>query len=80
MSIRYAQENDIEKRRRERERNVEGEIREREVKGIERVKGAKSKPNPTPNAFSKLCEWFSGRFLQKGRGTRTDPSLRGKSS
>ena len=58
----------------------EGEIREREVKGIERVKGAQSKPNPSPNVFPKLCEWFSGRFLLKGRGTRTVPSLRGKSS
>ena len=36
----------------------EGEIREREreVKGIERVKGAQSKPNPSPNAFPKLCD------------------------
>ena len=32
------------------------------------VKGAKSKPNSLPNAFSILCEWFSGRFLLKGRG------------
>ena len=46
-------------RRRDIER--EGEIREREVKG------AQSKPNPSPNAFLKLCEWFSGRFLLKGR-------------
>ena len=44
------------------------------------MKGAQSKPNPSPNAFPKLCEWFSGRFLLKGRGTRTVPSLRGKSS
>ena len=27
-----------------------------------------------------LCEWFPGRFLLKGRGMRTVPSLRGKSS
>ena len=40
------------KRERERER---GE-RDREVKGIERVKGAQSKPNPSPNAFPKLCD------------------------
>ena len=33
------------------------------MKGIERVKGAQSKPNASPNAFQKLCEWFSGRFL-----------------
>ena len=46
------------------------------MKGIEGVKGAPSKPNPSPNAFPKLCEWFSGRFLLKGRGTRTVPSLR----
>ena len=76
-------------RRRDIER--EGEIRERErvlERGRERergerdreVKGAQSKPNPSPNAFPKLCEWFPGRFLQKGRGTRTVPSLRGKSS
>ena len=38
------------------------------------VKGAQSKPNPSPNAFPKLCEWFSGRFLLKWRGTRTVPS------
>ena len=44
------------------------------------MKGAQNKPNPSPNAFPKLCEWFSGRFLLKGRGTRTVPSLRGKSS
>jgi hypothetical protein len=50
------------------------------VKGIERVKGAQSKPNPSPNAFPKLYEWFSGRFLLKVRGTRTVPSLREKSS
>ena len=56
------------------------ERREKEVKGIERVKGAPSKPNPLPNAFPKLCEWFSGRFLLKKRGTRTVYSLRGKSS
>ena len=59
-------------RRRDIER--EGEIRERQVKG------AQSKPNPSPNAFPKLSEWFSGRFLLKGRGTRTVPPLRGKSS
>ena len=52
-------------RRRDIER--EGEIierergdRDREVKGIERVKGAQSKPNPSPNAFPKFCKWFSG--------------------
>ena len=61
---------------RERERGA----RDREVKGIERVKDAQSKPNPSPNAIPKLCEWFSGRFLLKGRGTRTVPSVRGKSS
>ena len=38
-------------REREREREVKGE-RDREVKG------AQSKPNPSLNAFSKLCEWF----------------------
>ena len=77
----------IERRERERKVEREGEIRERErgerdreAKGIERVKGAQSKPNPSSNAFSKLCEWFSGRLLLKGRGTRTVPSLRGKSS
>ena len=53
--------------RRERERKVEGEIqrggrdkrererergeRDRDLKGIERVKGAQSKPNPLPNAY-----------------------------
>ena len=42
-------------------------VRERE-RG---VKGAQSKPNPSPNAFPKLCK--------KGRGTRTVLSLRGKS-
>ena len=44
------------------------------------VKGAQSKPNPSPNASPKLCEWLSGRFLLKGLGTRTVPSLRRKSS
>ena len=66
----------------ERDREVKGierNVRDREVKGIERVKGAQSKPNPSPNAFPKLCEGFSGQFLLKGRGTRTVPSLRGKS-
>ena len=43
------------------------------------VKGTQSKPNPSPNAFPKLCEWFSGRFLLKGRGTRTVSAFRGKS-
>ena len=56
-------------RRRERERKVkgdierEGEIRERDrgrerERGevIERVKGAQSKSNPSPNAFPKLCD------------------------
>ena len=56
--------------RRKRERKIEGEIyiereregdrergeRDREVKGIERVKGAQSKPNPSPNAVPKLCD------------------------
>ena len=51
-SIRYAKDNDREKRERERER---GE-RDREVKGIKRVKGAQSKPNHSPNAFPKLCD------------------------
>ena len=61
-SIRYAKENDREKRERKkgRRRDIEreGEIREREgeVKGIERVIGAQSKPNPSPNAFPKLCD------------------------
>ena len=27
-----------------------------------------SKPNPLPNAFPKLCEWFSGQFLLKWKG------------
>ena len=27
-----------------------------------------SKPNPSHNAFPKLCEWFIGRFLLKERG------------
>ena len=53
---------------------------DRGVKGIERVKGAQSKPNSSPNDFPKLCEWFSCWFLLKGRGTRTVSSLRGKSS
>jgi hypothetical protein len=80
----------IERREREGEREKEkkkeryregGEIkRDREVKGIVRVKGAQSKPNPSPNDFPKLCEWFSGLFLLKGRGTRRITSLRGKSS
>ena len=26
------------------------------MKGIDRVKGAQSKPNPSPNAFPKLCD------------------------
>ena len=50
-SIRYAKEND-----REKERYREGGRDEREVKGIERVKGAHSKPNSSPSAFPKLCE------------------------
>ena len=37
------------------------------MNGIEKVKGAQSKPNPLPNAFPKLFEWFSGRFLLKRR-------------
>ena len=71
----------IERREREKERYKERKrerVKERERK--REVKGAQSKPNPSPNAFPKLCEWFSGRFLLKGRGTRTVPSLRGKSS
>ena len=74
-------EGEIRERERKRERGRERERgeRDREVKGVERVKGAQSKPNPSPNAFPKLCEWFSSRFLLKGRGTRV-PSLRGKSS
>ena len=80
-SIRYAKENDREKREKEREKKKgrrrdierEGEIREREVKGIERVKGAQSKPNTSPNAFPKLCEWFSGQFLLKGGGRARFP-------
>ena len=67
----------IERRERERVREKE---REREVKGIERVKGAQNKPNRSPNAFPKLCEWFPGRFLLKKRGTRMVPALRKKSS
>ena len=59
-SIRYAKENDREKRERKKGRRRyierEGEIRERQVKGIERVKGARSKPNPSPNAFPRLCD------------------------
>ena len=30
--------------------------RDREEKGIERVKSTQSKPNPSPNAFPKLCD------------------------
>ena len=55
---------------RERERERERGERDREVKG------AQSKPNSSHNAFPKLCEWFTGRFLLKERGTRTVPSLR----
>ena len=68
----------IEMRRRERKKGrrrdieKEGEMGERERE--REVKGAQSKPNPSHNAFPKLCEWFSGRFLLKGRGTRTVPS------
>ena len=41
----------------ERERERERGEMDREVKGIEeRVKGAQSKPNPSPNAFPKLCD------------------------
>ena len=40
-AIRYAKENDRERKKgRRRDIEREGEIREREVKGIERVKGA----------------------------------------
>ena len=69
------------KKGRSRDIEREGEIREREGEIRDReVKGAQSKPNPSPNAFPKLWEWFSGRFLIKGRETRTVPFLRGKSS
>ena len=70
------------KEERLQERHREGGIRDKRERGERdrEVKGAQSKPNPSPNAFPKLCEWFSGRFLLKGRGTRTVPSLRGKSS
>ena len=70
-------------RKKGKRRNIErkGEIRERERGERDReVKGAQSKPNPSPNSFPKLCDWFSGRFQLKGRGTRRVPSLRGKSS
>jgi hypothetical protein len=33
-----------------------------------------SQPNPSPNAFPKLCERLSARFQKKGRG-RTVPSF-----
>ena len=63
----------IERREREGERKKgtkrdierEGEIKERER--VREVKGAQSKPNPSPNAFPKLWD-------------ATVPSLRGKSS
>ena len=29
------------------------------MKGIERMKGAQSKTNPSPNAFPKLCEYIN---------------------
>ena len=58
------------KRDRERERGERDRESEREP--------VLSKPNSSPTAFPKLCEWFSGRFLLKGRGTV--PSLRVKSS
>ena len=50
---------------RQKERYREGgrDKRERERERGERdreVKGAQSKHNPSPNAFPKLCEWFSG--------------------
>ena len=67
------------KKGRRRDIKREGEIRERGERDRE-VNGAQSKPNPSPNAFLKLCEWFSDRFLLKGRGTRTVPPLREKSS
>ena len=70
------------KKGRRRDIGREGEIRAE----IERERGERdreserepvlSKPNPSPNAFPKLCEWFSGRFLLKGRGTDGRDSLR----
>ena len=48
-------------REREREREIERGERYREVKG------AQSKPSPSPNAFPKLYEWFLSRFLLKGK-------------
>ena len=78
----------IERREREKERERkigrrrdlerDGDIRERGERDRE-VKGAQFKPNPSPNAFPKLCEWFSGRFLLKGRGKCTVPSILVKS-
>ena len=66
-SIRYAKENDREKKEREKERwkdiKREGEIREIERGERDRESEREpvlSKPNPSPNAFPKLCEWFSG--------------------
>ena len=63
----------------ERERKVEGRYREGGRDKRDRERGGErdreserelvlSKPNPSPNAFHKLCEWFSGRFLLKGKG------------
>jgi hypothetical protein len=67
-SIRYAKENDREKRERRRKKGRrrdierEGEIRERGERDRESEREpVLSKPNPSPNASPKLCEWFSGR-------------------
>ena len=84
-SIRYAKEGEKEReRKKDRRRDIEreGDI-ERERERGERDKESErepvlSKPNSSTNAFPKLCGWFSGRFLLKGRGTI--PSLRVKSS
>ena len=67
MSIRYAKENDKEKRERRKEREGkrekerqkeryrEGGIDKRERERDREVKSTQSKPNPLPNAFPKLC-------------------------
>jgi hypothetical protein len=70
----------IERREREKERYKERYREGGRHKREREVKDAQSKPNLSPNADPKLCEWFSGEFLLKGRGTRTVPSLRGKFS
>jgi hypothetical protein len=37
-----------------------------------------SKPNPSPNSFHKLCEWFSGRFLFESKILVKSPKPRDK--